>query len=154
MTEESADTLIEFRADDVFEAASLRMRLGFVDGKSVLKEPLGKAVAADDVAGTLAADGRELRFAVLQGDQTQIRHARENPASGLFSEDREFPLGSRSVQALHLCRLPFFAANPDLLEEMIEANLVIRGNRSATIPGVNEWAVERMARAVQRGIKM
>src|SRR6202008_2514297 len=63
MTEESADTLIEFRADDVFEAASLRMRLGFVDGKSVLKEPLGKAVAAADGTGPTAAAGSALRFA-------------------------------------------------------------------------------------------
>ena len=76
MTEESADALIEFRADDVFEAASLRMRLGFVDGKSVLEKALGQAVTAHNVARPPAADGRELHFPILHLHQVQIGHAR------------------------------------------------------------------------------
>src|SRR6266705_2099954 len=36
MPEERADTLVQFGADDVFEFAGLRVRLGIVNGKSVL----------------------------------------------------------------------------------------------------------------------
>ena len=41
MPEERADALIEFRADDVFEPAGLRVRFGVVDGESVLEEAFG-----------------------------------------------------------------------------------------------------------------
>jgi len=59
----------------VLEAASLCVRLGFVDGKRVLEEALGEAVTANDVPCALAADGSELCFSVLQRDQMQIGHA-------------------------------------------------------------------------------
>src|SRR5437016_14283016 len=65
VSEERANALVQLRTDDVFEFAGLRVRLGIVDGKSVLEEALGQAVAADDVARTLAAHARELHFPVL-----------------------------------------------------------------------------------------
>jgi len=65
VSEESTDALIEFWADDVLEFAGLRVRLGIVDGKSVLEEPFGEPVTPDDVARTLVAYGRELHFPVL-----------------------------------------------------------------------------------------
>src|SRR6266852_626098 len=65
VTEEGANALVQLRADDVFELASLRMRLGFVDGKSVFEKALGETVTTDHVARALAANGRELHFPVL-----------------------------------------------------------------------------------------
>src|SRR5437899_3278482 len=55
VAEEGANALVQLRADDVFELAGLRMCLGFVDGKSVLKEALGQTVTPDHVARALAA---------------------------------------------------------------------------------------------------
>src|ERR1700687_4893899 len=62
---ERADTLVQLRADDVFEFAGLRARLGIVDGKSVLEEALGQPVTPDNVTRALAAHGSELHFPVL-----------------------------------------------------------------------------------------
>src|SRR5881296_1588150 len=67
--QKGADALVELRADDVFEFAGLRVRFGFVDGESVFEKALGQAMAADDVARSLAAHGRELHFAILHGHQ-------------------------------------------------------------------------------------
>ena len=40
VTEESADTLIEFRTDDVFEFACLGVGLGIIDGESIFEKAL------------------------------------------------------------------------------------------------------------------
>ncbi len=63
--EERADTLIELGTDNVLEFTGLRMRLGILNGKSVLEKALGQAVTADDVARALAAYRREKHFPVL-----------------------------------------------------------------------------------------
>ena len=63
--EEGADALVQLRADDVFKLAGLRMRLGFVDGKSVFEKALGETVTADNVARALATYGCELYSPVL-----------------------------------------------------------------------------------------
>ena len=70
MAEECADALIQFGADDVLELAGLRVRLGVVDRKCVLKQPLGEAMTPDDVARALASHGGELRLSILKRDQT------------------------------------------------------------------------------------
>ena len=75
MAEESADTLIQFRADDVLELASLRVQFGVVDGKCVFEEPLREAMAPDDISRALASHGGELRLAILKFHEMQIRHA-------------------------------------------------------------------------------
>ena len=41
VAKESANALIQLRADDVFEAAGVRLRFGVFNGKSVFEEPLG-----------------------------------------------------------------------------------------------------------------
>ena len=58
------------------------------------------------------------------------------------------------MQSLNIRRLALFAANPNLLEEMIEANLVVRRNRRATIRGIGKWAREGMTGAVLCGVKV
>jgi hypothetical protein len=40
------------------------------------------------------------------------------------------------VQAIDLRGLSFFAENPDLFEQVIEANFVVRGGRAATVGSV------------------
>jgi len=42
------------------------------------------------------------------------------------------------MEALRLSRLPFLAADPNLLEEMIKANFVVAGNGCATVRRVGE----------------
>jgi hypothetical protein len=152
--EEGANALVQLRADDVFEFAGLRMRLGILNGKSVFEEPLGQAVTADHVACALAAHGRKLHFPVLHLDQVQIGHPRQNSRGGLFRNDRQLSHGPRRMQALRLCRLSFLAANPNLLEEMVEADFVVSGNGSATVRRVSERAIERVARTVLRRVEM
>src|SRR5712692_8415146 len=152
--EERADTLVQLRADDVFELARLRVRLGFVDGKSVLEEALGQAVTADHVARALAAHGRELYLPVLHLHQAQIRHARKNSRSRFLRNNRHLPSGAGRVQALGLRRLPFFAANPNLLEKMVETNFVVGGNSCAAVTRVGKRAIQRMAWTVLRRIEV
>ena len=68
MAEETADALVQFRADDVLELASLVASLGVFDGESVLEEALGEAMAANNIASATAATWRQLDFAILQFD--------------------------------------------------------------------------------------
>lgn len=70
MTEESADALVEFRADDVFEPAGLGLRFRILDGEGVFEKALRQSMPADDVARALASERGELRFAVLKRNQT------------------------------------------------------------------------------------
>src|SRR5260370_5389598 len=59
------------------------------------------------------------------------------------------------MKYLDMRRLSFLAANPDLLEQMIEANLVVRRNiAGAAVGGVDERAGQRIPRAVQRRVKL
>jgi len=119
MAEERTDALVQFRADDVFELAGLRVRFGILDGKGVFEKALGQAVAANNVARALAAYGRELHFAVLHLYQMQIRHAGEHACRGLFGDDGEFPGRPRGMESLGLCRRPFLATNSDLFAQVV-----------------------------------
>ena len=47
MAEERADALVQFRADDVFEFAGLRVRFGIVNREGVLEEALREPMAPD-----------------------------------------------------------------------------------------------------------
>jgi hypothetical protein len=154
MAEERADALIQLWADDVLELAGLRMHFGFVDGKSILEEALREAMASDNVSRASASHWSELRFPILKVDKMQIRHAAQNLRGWLFRTKRETSRSPGRVEAGYFGWLPFLSADPDLLEEMIEANLVIGGNRSAAIGGVGERARQRMARAVLGSIKV
>src|SRR5207302_2442181 len=58
------------------------------------------------------------------------------------------------MQMFRLSRLPFLAANPNLLEEMVESDFVVGGNRSATVRCVGERAIQWMARPVLRRVKV
>jgi hypothetical protein len=98
VAKKSADALVEFLADDVFEFAGLRVRFGVVDGKRVLEEALGQAVTADYVASALAAHGRELDLSILHLHQAKIGHTREHSRRRLFRNDREFSGWPRGVQ--------------------------------------------------------
>ena len=154
MAEKSANALIELRADDVFEFASLIVHFGVFDGKCILEKSLREAMAAHHIAGTLASHRSELRLSVLKVDQVQFSHAPQNFRGWLVRNKRETSCWTGGVQASHLSGLPFLAADPDLFEKMIEANLVVGGNRSAAVGGVGERAGERMARTVLRRVKV
>src|SRR6266852_1570390 len=152
--QERANALVQLRADDVFELAGLRVGLGIFDGKSVLEEAFGQAVTADHVARALAAYGRELHFPVLHLHQAQIGHARKNSRGRLAAHHRQTPRWPGGVKAFRPRRLPFLATNPNLLEEMVEANFVVRGNGCTTVRRVGERTSQRMARTMLRRVKV
>src|SRR5579859_1686962 len=58
------------------------------------------------------------------------------------------------MKRAHLRGLPFLTADPDLLEKMIEANLIVSGDLRAAIGGVGERALERVAGTVLRGVEV
>src|SRR5690349_3782836 len=145
MAEEAADALVELRADDVLELAGLVVDFGFFDGKCVFKEPLGETMTPDYVAGAIAAAGGQLRLAISQFDELQFGHATQHAGGGLIRQDREISGRPGGAKPLNEGGLSFFAANPDLLEEMIEADFVIGGDIAAAIGGVDERAGEGMA---------
>jgi hypothetical protein len=64
MTEKSADALIEFGADDVFEFACLGVGFGIIDGESIFKKALREAMTAHYVASATAAGVSEMNGGV------------------------------------------------------------------------------------------
>src|SRR5256885_4285767 len=102
----------------------------------------------------MAAGRCKAHLAVAQLHQLQIGHAREYPRSRLIRYDRKVTCGTCGTELVHLSRLPFFIANPNLLEEMIEANFVVRRRRRAAIRSVCQRAIERLARTMLGGVKM
>src|SRR6266849_6773993 len=105
-------------------------------------------MAAHDVAGAAAAPRRQLYFAILQFHSLQLRHAAEHARRGLIRQDWQTPGRPGGMKYLDLRRLSFLAANPDLLEQVIETNLVVsRYVACAAIGGVDERAGERVAGA-------
>jgi len=119
MIQKRANLLVKLRADDVLELAGLRMRLGIGNGKSISEEALGEAVTPDNVAGASAAVFGEADVAAADFHQMQIGHAAERAAPGPPS--RGCGCARRALRCL-------FAANPDLLEQMIEALLFFGGD--------------------------
>ena len=60
MAQEGADLVGGFGRQDVLELAGLLFDFGFaVHGETVGEQAFGKAMAADDIGGALAAAGRE-----------------------------------------------------------------------------------------------
>jgi hypothetical protein len=65
VTEKCTNTLIELRADDVFELACLIVGFGIVDGKCVGEKALGEAVTAHYITRALGAQRGEFDLTVL-----------------------------------------------------------------------------------------
>lgn len=126
MAKECADALIQLRADDVFEPTGLRMSLSVIDGESIFEEAFREPMPAHDAPRSLAAHRRELRLAVLHFDQVPLAHPAQGSCRRPVGKNRKFASGSGCLQQrLNVRRLAFFAANPDLLKKVIEANLVV-----------------------------
>jgi len=89
----------------------------------------------------------------MEFDEPQIRHTREQTRSRLGADDRKLPGRAFDAEKFSLRRLPFLAANPDLFEQMIDADFVIRRDRRAAVCGIRERAGHRMVRAVLRSVK-
>src|SRR5229473_7736622 len=123
VAEEAANALVQLGTDDVLEFAGLVARFGVVDRERVFEQTLRETMTAHNVARAAAAHSGQFDFAVTQIDQMQIRHAAENAPGRLLGQHGKMPGGSGGMKPLNLGGLAFFAANPDLLEEMIEADL-------------------------------
>src|ERR1700746_216825 len=116
MAQERADALVELGTDDVLEFAGVRVSFGIGDGECVSQQAFGETAAPHDIARAIFAVGREREFAAVQFEQFQIREARNN----------SHRVGTaRLPDFLERRRDSLFAADPDLLEKMIEANLVL-----------------------------
>ena len=136
MAQKAAYTFIEFRADDVLELAGLAVGFVIVDAESVFKEALGEAVTADNVAGAVLATIGEFNLAISEHvDQTKIFHAGQGA-------DRIDAAGCANV--FDVGAIPFFAADPDLFEEMVEMDAVVHGD--ALVDG--EMAVDEFDAAI------
>src|SRR5258708_21603781 len=81
-------------------------------------------------------------------------HTRKNSRGGLVRYDRQTPRWAGSVKELGLRRLPFLAADPNLLEKMVETDLVVGGNGCAAVHRVGERTIERMARTMLRRVEV
>jgi len=136
MAEEAANALVEFGRDDVLEFAGLTVGFVVVDAERVLEEALGEAMTADDVAGAAFATIGQLDLAIGENvNEAKVFHAGE-------STDGIDTAGGADV--LDVGAIPFFAANPDLLEEMVKVDAVVHGD--ALIDG--EVAVDEFDAAV------
>src|SRR5260370_5612493 len=153
VAEEAANALVELGTDDVLEFAGLVARFGVVDRERVFEQTLRETMTAHNVARAAAAHSGQFDVGVTQIDQMQIRHAAENAPGRLLGQHGKMPGGSSGMKALDLGRLAFFAANPDLLDQMIEADFVVTGN-GAGIRGVGQPASARGAPTLHRGMRM
>ena len=136
MAQERADTLVQLGTDDVFELAGLVVGLRVIYGEGVFEEALGQAVAADYIAGAASACVGELHVAVFSFDQLQFGHASENARWGFVGNQRQGACWSCGVKGIDSCGLSFFTEDPDLLEEMVEADFVVSGWSAAAVGGV------------------
>ena len=92
-------------------------------------------------------------FAVVELDEMEIGHTAENSRGRLFRNDGEMTGRARGAKAIDLRLLPFFATDPDLLEEVIEADFVVGGG-GAAVGGIGEGTRKRMAGSVLDGVEM
>ena len=112
------------------------MRLRIFDRESVFEEAFGEAMTANDSARALTSRRRELHFSVLQLHQMKLGHTRENAAGGLVADHRKASGGTCGLQPIGLRWFPLFTADPNLFEQMIEANLIIGRSWRAAIVGI------------------
>src|ERR1700722_18215695 len=115
MTEERADALVELGANDVLEFAGVRVGFGIGDRKCIGQQAFCQAPPAHDIARAIFAVGGERDLAPPQFEEFQIREARDDPHWVGTARLPDFL--ERRLDSL-------FAANPHLLEQMIEADLI------------------------------
>src|SRR5579885_1317142 len=160
MSQKRTDALIQFGRNDVLELARLRAGFGVVNREGVLEKPLRKPVPADHVTRAIRAAGREARRAAFQLDELQLGHARQHPAHRLFRQERQLAGWPFDAQVPGNGGFAFFIANPDLLEQVVEANLFFRARRlagrraRATAGRIRQRTSQRMPRPMLRGIEM
>ena len=121
MAEEGADFFVELGADDVLEAAGLRIHFRVGHGEGVAEEAFGKAVAANDVASAVFPAARESDGGIIQLDKLQLGHLAQHHG-GVEQAERVRRLDQR-LAAL-------FVGNPDALEQVIKALLILVGKNS------------------------
>jgi hypothetical protein len=120
VAEEAADPFIEFGADDVFEFAGLAVSFVVVDAEGILEEALGETMAADDVAGAAFAAVGEFDVTVgFDMNESEVFHAGQR-ADGIDT--------TGGADVFYVGAIPFFAANPNLFEEMVEVDAVVHGD--------------------------
>ena len=69
VAQKSANALIEFGADDVFEFAGLGVGLGIINGEGVFEKALCEAMTADYITSATAAGVGELHGGVAHLDE-------------------------------------------------------------------------------------
>ena len=117
VTQEAADALVQFGADNVFKFASLAVRFVICNSESVFEQALRQAVPPHHITrATLPAIGQLNLVVFPDVNEAKILHASQG-AYGINS--------TRRANMLHVRAVTFLAADPDLLEQMIEMNPVV-----------------------------
>ena len=120
MTQEAANTLIQFRTNNVFELAGLAVGFVLVDAEGVLEKPFREPVPPHYVPRAALPPIGELHLVIFSyGNQPQILHARQ-------CSHRVH--AARSANMFHVRAVPLFAADPDLFQQMVKVNTVIHGD--------------------------
>src|SRR6267154_3265534 len=92
-------------------------------------------------------------FVSVEFDEARIGHTREQARGGIPSYNRKMSSGTFGAQEFRLRGFAFLAANPDLFEQVIDADFFVGGNWRATIRGVGQRASHRMIGAMLRSVK-
>jgi hypothetical protein len=120
VAKKTADALVEFRTDDVFELAGLRVGLMFVNSKCVLEQPFRKPMATHHVSGAALTPFGELHFMIfLDANEAQILHA---------GQGTRRIHGARGMDVLYISAISLLAAHPYLFQQMIIVNAVVHGD--------------------------
>jgi len=115
-------------------------------------------MAAHNVACSARSCVGQFDVAVERLHQLQVHHAAEHAGWRFVGDQRKSSGGTGRLQGVDAGGLPFFAKNPDLLEQVIETDLIIGRRRfrpsAATVGGVCERAEHRVVRTLEQAVVM
>jgi len=111
-------------------------------------------MAPDDVAGTTGAAWGQLHCSICNSTSCNSDMRPSTRPAGSSGKTGQTSCRSSGAQSFHQRWLSFLAADPDLLEQVIETDLVVGRDVAATIGGVDQWAGQRMTRAVLQRIEV
>ena len=122
MAQERADALVQLRADNVLELAGLRVRLVIVDPESILEQPFRKPMSPDHIPRAALPPIGQLNLVLRSSCTVTSRRSSMRASVRTGSTPPGVRMCSRSA------RLPFFPANPDLFQQMVEVDSVVHGD--------------------------
>src|SRR5215475_529510 len=105
-------------------------------------------MAADDVARAASAGVGEFDVAVERLHELRFHHTAKHPRWRFIGDQRKAACGTGGLQRINTGWLPFFAEDPNLFKEMVEANLIVGSRRAsagaATVDGIRKRTQHRV----------